>query len=279
MTLDRPLVIFDLETTGLDTAADRITEAFFLRFPAGTDLTDGNVEIGGDNSLYLALDPEREICPDAIRVTGITNESRRGLPTFASRAEELGTFLRNCDLCGFNALHYDIPLLRAEFQRCGYDLSLTDRRIIDAKIIYHKFEGRTLTDAVRFYLNADHEGAHGAEADVRATARVLAAQVGRYAPDIPSDPQGLSDLCWPADRIDLTGKFTWKEGHATCNFGKHRGSTLNDMTRNRSARSYLEWMLTGTFDTDVKALVRNALEGKFPVAPPTTTSDTAIEDS
>ena len=166
MKLDRPLVVFDLETTGLFPKKDRIIELGAIKVsPDGTE----------EERCWL-LNPSIPIPPESTAVHGIADEDVKDCPTFAERADEIFAFFEGCDLSGFNSDRYDIPCLEEEFARVGMNFAVSQRRCIDVQRIYHRMEPRDLTAAVRFYLGRDHAGAHGAEADTRATLEVLKAR-------------------------------------------------------------------------------------------------------
>ena len=257
LKLDRPLIIFDLETTGTDPATDRIVEISALRVSPD----------GGRESRTRRINPERPIPAGATAVHGIRDEDVRDEPTFRQIARGLLEFLGDADLAGFNVLRFDLPLLDREFRDCGLDLGVAARRVVDAMTIYHRMERRDLSAAVSFYLGRSHDGAHTAEADVTATAEVLEAQLERY-PDLP---HGVEELdAWMrggrADGVDRSGKFVWKDGEAVLAFGKHQGKTLRQVAQENPG--YLEWVAKSDFPPDAKQVAVEALAGRFP-SPPT----------
>ena len=256
LKLDRPIAFFDLETTGVDPATDRIVEICVLR--ACPD--------GSEESLTRRVDPLRPIPPEATAVHGIRDEDVRGKPAFSEIAPVLLDFLADADLSGFNVARFDLPLLEREFREAGLDLGLDRRRVIDAMTIFHRKEPRDLSAAVRFYLLRDHEGAHGARADVRAAAEVLDAQLARYA-DLPRTVADLDLWCRPSrpGAADRSGKFVWKGGEVVFAFGKHAGRPLRAIAQER--RDYLEWILRNDFPADARALVEAALRGTLPDPP------------
>jgi DNA polymerase-3 subunit epsilon len=253
LKLDRPLIFFDLETTGIDPATDRIVEISALRVDS-----DGSRE-----SRTRRINPERPIPAGATAVHGIRDEDVRDEPTFRQIARGLLEFLGDADLAGFNVLRFDLPLLDREFRDCGLDLGLAGRRVIDAMTIFHRMERRDLSAAVSFYLGRSHEGAHAAEADVSATAEVLEAQLERYT-DLPRAVEELD--VWMrdgrADGVDRSGKFVWKDGEALLAFGKHQGKPLRQVARENPG--YLEWVARSDFPEDAKRVASEALAGRFP---------------
>lgn len=254
--LTRPLAFFDLETTGVNPRSDRIVEIAVLKYPPRGSL----------RSFEYRINPEIPIPADATRIHGIRDEDVALAPTFAQVAERLITFLDGCDLAGFNVRRYDLPLLQQELERCGKKLPMQDRRIIDVQTIYHMKEPRDLSAALRFYCNREHTGAHGAMADVRATAEILAAQLQRYD-DLPEDISRLEEAVHPKDPswADAEGKLVWEGNNVIIAFGKYRGTSLQQLTHRD--RDYLQWILDGGFDTSTKAVIRKALDGEFPERP------------
>jgi DNA polymerase-3 subunit epsilon len=253
LNLQRPLVIFDLETTGIDVDSDRIVEISAVR-----------VEPDGSQDVRTRrINPERPIPAAATAVHGISDDDVRDEPAFRKLGRGLLKFLEGADLAGYNVARFDVPLLEREMKDCGLDLEVGQRRIIDAMTIFHRKEPRDLSAAVRFFLGRDHEGAHSAEADVAATLEILEAELERYD-DLPRDVESLAAwiLRIPADAVDGAGKFVWREGDATFAFGKHQGKTLREVAA--SAPGYLEWIVGSDFPADARELVRRALLGEFP---------------
>ena len=254
LQLDRPLVVVDLETTGQFPNEDRIVEVSGLKLlPGGERLT-----------FTRRVNPGRPIAADATRVHGIRDADVAGEPTFEQLAPELAAFLEGCDLAGFNLLGFDLPMLRAEFGRAGRAFPAEGTRVVDAYSIFVQREQRSLSAALSFYCGRRHDGAHGAEADVRATADVLLAQVARYA-DLPTDVAGLHELCVDNRYVDPARKFVWRDGEAVLNFSKLKGRPLRWIAQQE--RSFLEWMLKGDFPPESKHVAREALAGRFPQPP------------
>lgn len=188
LNLDRPLAFFDLETTGLSTRDDRIIDIAILKI----DL------VAPYMMLTRRLNPGIAIPPITSAVHGIKDRDVASAPTFQAVAGDLVQFLRGCDLAGFNVRQYDLPLLQNEFQRASVSFDVSDRAVLDAMVIYHTKEPyqqyRTLSAAVRYYCGRQHEGAHSAEADTRATLEVLVAQLNQYL-DLPREIRGLHTFC------------------------------------------------------------------------------------
>jgi len=256
LQLDRPLVCFDLETTGINVSKDRIVQIAMIR-----------VEPDGERKIMSTLvNPQCAIPPESTAVHGIKDEHVRSAPSFSQLRAEVEEMLEGADLAGYNMVGFDLPLLEAEVRREGGRLDTREARLLDAMVIFKLMERRDLTSAVRFYCDRELEGAHSAEADALATLDVLDAQIGRYA-DLPRDAAGLHDFCNQGRNkfVDRSRRFRWTEqGEAAFNFGKHEGRTLKEMTANPRDRGYLEWMLEKDFPEEVKGILRDALAGVLP---------------
>ncbi len=256
LQLDRPLVCFDLETTGIDVMRDRIVQIALIR-----------VEPDGSRRSFESLvNPECPIPPGATRVHGITDADVADKPTLARLCAELETMLDGADLAGFNSIRFDLPLLENELQRVGGSFDAGGRRHLDALRIFHRLERRDLTAAYKFYCGKDLVGAHSALVDTEATLEILDAQIAHYD-EVPADTEALHRFCNPdANKyVDRTRKFVWNDaGEAVFTFGKLRDRTLRDVVTEASGRSYLEWMIGKDFSDEVKDILRGALNGVFP---------------
>ncbi|MGN0854848.1 MAG: exonuclease domain-containing protein [Kiritimatiellia bacterium] len=259
LRLDRPLIVFDIESTGVSPRKDRIIELAAIKVsPDGTE----------EERCWL-LNPTVPIPPETTAIHGITDAIVKDCATFAEKADEIFAFFAGCDLSGFNADRFDIPCLEEEFARVNLNFGASGRRHIDVQRIYHRMEPRDLSAAVRFYLDRDHAGAHGAEADARATLEVLKSQMTRY-PGLPRTPAEMDEYLVPHDPLnaDRTGLIRWVNGEWTVNFGKKRGETLKHLLLNEP--NYLKWILKGDFDTEARMIVRDLLEnGRLPPPPAT----------
>lgn len=247
LTLTRPLVVIDLETTGTDTQTDRIVEIGVVKvFPDGRR-----------DARCRRVNPRMPISAAASAIHGIYDADVADQPCFGQIAAGLLAFLEGSDLCGFNLKRFDLKVLVAEFDRVGRRLSLDGRSLIDPLEIFHDKERRDLSAAVRFYCGHDHSGAHRAADDVQATSEVLDAMLDRY-PDLPRLVEQLDVAYRDPRAADLDGRFTRDGDRLFFNFGKHRGRSLDEIVL--EAPDYLQWMLGGCFLKDTKCLVRDALK-------------------
>lgn len=259
MTLDKPLVVFDIESTGINPRADRIIEMAAIRiFPDG----------GKDSKEWL-LNPGIPIPIESTAIHGIEDAHVASCPTFRDIAYEVNDYMRDYDLAGFNHIRFDVPLLVEEFLRVGMIFDIDCRRLIDAQRIFHKREPRDLTAAVKFYCNEEFTDAHGAKADAEATLRVLEGQFVRY-PDLPRDPDELDRLLNERDPffVDRVGRLRWVDGEMTINFGKRQGQKVRDLVVEDPA--FLRWILRSDFPRDTQRLIEEAMENRWPTPPPVT---------
>ncbi len=259
IALQCPLIVFDIEATGISPRADRILELAAIRL---------NPDGSRDDREWL-LNPQMRIPVESIAIHGITDAEVEHCPTFAEKAAEIYAFFDGCDLAGFSAGYFDAQILNEEFLRCGITTFHPDgRRLLDAQRIYHKREPRDLTAALKFYCGKDlGEAAHGAAADAEATLEVLKGQFARY-PDLPRDMGALDKLFNPQDpfNVDRLGRWRWVDGEVCVNFGKKKGMKLKDLAAdNKDGRSFLKWMLKSDFPMDTRTVAEEALQGRFPV--------------
>ncbi len=254
LNLDRPLVCFDLETTGTSVDRDRIVEIGLVR-----------VETDGSKRDYRTLvNPEMPIPPGASAVHGIHDADVRDAPRLADVANEVQALFEGADLAGFNSVNFDAPLLENEMRRVGVEFSLQGRRHLDAMRIFHRMEPRTLVAAYAKYCGKDLTEAHAALADVQATLEVLDAMVAKYD-ELSGDVDALHKVSNPNEGryVDRSRKFEWDDqGRACFTFGKHRGKSLQDIATQYP--DYLEWMLGKDFSDEVSGILRGALAGEYP---------------
>ena len=256
LKLDRPLAVFDIESTGTNRRTDKIIDLAIVKL-----LPDGRREVH-----EYRFDPERPIPPETTAIHGIADADVKGCPVFRQKAAELISLLKDCDLAGYNVLGFDIPLLAEEFARAGVVLDVESCRVFDAQRVFHKKVPRDLTAALKFYCGELHLDAHGALGDVEATLRVMEGQLEKY-PDLPRDLDGLDNFCNPRDPAwaDRTGKLKWVDGEVTLNFGKYQGRKLREVVQQEP--NLVRWMLKADFPQDTRDIVQNALNGKYPPPP------------
>ncbi len=248
LALDRPVVVFDTEATGVNPRSDRIVEIACVKIrPDGLRQT-----------WVKRLNPGVPIPPVATAIHGISDADVAGSPSFSDVARELAAFLEGCDLAGYNIVGFDLPILRVEFLRAGVAFDVAERRLLDAQRIFFAREPRHLSAAARFYCQAEHEGAHGALADAEMTLRVLVGQLERYAELPRSVPQLHELFCAGLDRdLDPEGRIRLVNGEPTVNFGRNRGRALKDISREEPG--FLRWILKGDFSQPVKEIARKFL--------------------
>ncbi|MDP2959772.1 MAG: 3'-5' exonuclease [Longimicrobiales bacterium] len=252
--LDRPLVFFDIETTGLSLKHDRIIELALIKITPQGDVLEK----------VRRFNPGIPIPPEATAVHGITDADVAGERSFCARAKALQDLLEGCDLAGFNVRRFDMGMLAAEFARCGIRLELEGRRIVDMQNIFHREEPRDLSAAARFYLGREHDEAHTALGDIRTSAAVLSAQLQKY-PHLPRDLDGLHGYCeenFPL-RSEVDRWFSSAEEGRVFRRGKHTGRPLDEVARNDP--DYLRWMVRAEdMDEEVIRLVQEALHEPTP---------------
>ena len=256
LKLEKPLVVFDLEATGLNKRMDRIVSIALVRYEPGREPV----------SKYYLLNPTVHIPEETTKIHGITDADVAEAPTFADITSTIAGHFEGADLAGYNLLGFDIPLLCEEFARAGHPFDLKGRRVLDAQRIFFHKEPRDLTAALRKYCGEEHEAAHDAMGDVLATVRVLAGQFRMYD-DLPTDMDDLDEYCNPRDssKVDRSGRLKWVNGEVTLNFGKFQGRRLRDVIREEPG--IINWMLRSDFPEDTKRIVREAQLGKYPERP------------
>lgn len=247
--LERPLIFFDLETTGLHVKRDRIVELALIKVTPQGDVLER----------VRRFDPGMPIPAEATAVHGITDADVADEAPFCARARALAQLMNGCDLAGFNIRRFDLHMLVAEFSRCGIRFDLADRRVIDMQNIFHREEPRDLSAAARFYLDREHEEAHTALGDIRTSAAVLSAQMTRY-PHLPRSLDGLHAYCeeYAPFRTEVDRWFSSESEGRVFRRGRHTGRSLDEVARLEP--DYLHWMLgADDMDEDVLAIVRDAL--------------------
>lgn len=243
LNLKRPIVFFDLETTGVDTAKDRIVEVSMIKImPDGEEIVRTR-----------RINPQMHIPEQATAIHGIIDEDVKDAPTFAQVAKSMAQFIEGCDFGGFNSNRFDLPMLVEEFLRAGVDVDFKRRRFVDVQNIFHKMEQRTLVAAYKFYCDKNLEEAHSAEADTRATYEVLMAQLDRY-PELQNDVAALADFSERGQTADFAGRIGFNDKQEEVfNFGKYKGRRVEDVFREEP--SYYAWMMNGDFPLYTKKVI------------------------
>jgi DNA polymerase III subunit epsilon len=243
INLKRPLAFIDLETTGINVSTDRIVEFSILKISPN----------GKEEWMTSRVNPEMSIPPKSIAIHGIKDEDVVSAPTFKEIARNLSAFLEGCDMAGYNAVKFDIPVLAEEFLRANIDFNFTKRRYIDVQVIFHKKEQRTLAAAYQFYCKKELEGAHGSKADTAATFEVLKSQLDRYT-DLDNDVEKLADFSSFNSNVDFAGRIILDEnGVEIFNFGKHKGKPVEVVFAEEPA--YYSWMMNGDFPLYTKKVL------------------------
>ena len=262
LNLTKPLIVFDLETTGLDLVNDRIIQISYIKvFPDGKEEREN-----------IFINPEKPIPAEVTMLTGISEADVVDAPTFKQKAKELAERFSGCDFAGFNSNRFDVPMLAEEFLRAGVDFDFSKCRLIDAQNIYHKMERRNLAAAYKFYCGRKMEDdfeAHRADQDTEATWRVLQGELEMYALD-KHDEDELAEFSRMNDFVDFAGRMIWrdmtdKDGkqiltadgkprrHEVFNFGKYKGWDVAEVLRKDPG--YYSWMLASDFTYNTKQVL------------------------
>lgn len=271
LNLSKPLVVFDLETTGLDLVKDRIIQISYIKVnPDGTE-----------ERINQYINPEKPIPAEVVEITGITDDDVKDAPTFKELAPSLAEKFKGCDFAGFNSNHFDIPMLAEEFLRAGIDYDFSKCRLIDAQTIFHKMERRNLAAAYKFYCGRKMEDdfvAHKADQDTEATYRVLQGELDMYAPGKQEEPDRvlnndmdeLAEFSKLNNNVDFAGRIIWKERrdakgniitdstgkpqmYEVFNFGKYKGWSVAEVLHRDPG--YFSWMLSGDFTFNTKQVM------------------------
>jgi DNA polymerase-3 subunit epsilon len=243
LNLKRPIIFFDLETTGVDTSKDRIVEISLVKvMPNGEEIVKTR-----------RINPEMHIPEEATAVHHITDEDVKECPTFRQIAKSLYQFMEGCDFGGFNSNRFDLPMLVEEFLRVGVDVDFKKRKFIDVQNIFHQMEQRTLVAAYKFYCNKDLTEAHSAEADTLATYEVLKAQLDRYD-NLENDIEALAKFSSRGETADYAGRIGYNDkGEEIFTFGKYKGRTVADIFS--TDPSYYTWLMNGDFPAYTKKVI------------------------
>lgn len=248
LNLSKPIAFFDLETTGINIATDRIVEISIMMIQP-----DGSNEIKTQR-----VNPTIPIPAVTSAIHGIFDADVKDGPTFSELADSLYDFLSDCDLAGYNSNRFDLPLLVEEFLRAGIEFSVENRRLIDVQSIFHQMEKRDLTAAYRFYCDKELVNAHSAEADTTATYEILEAQLSRYE-ELKNDMDYLHKFSSRSNFVDFAGRFIYDDnGTERFNFGKHKGRTVEEVLTNEPG--YYSWMMKGDFPLYTKRVLTKMKE-------------------
>ncbi|MDR0699830.1 MAG: 3'-5' exonuclease, partial [Tannerella sp.] len=240
LNLKNPLVFFDLETTGINVAKDRIVEISYLKINPD----------GSEECKTRRINPQMPIPEQATAVHGITDDDVKDCPTFKEVAKSLAAQIDGCDMAGYNSTRFDIPMLAEEFLRAGVKIDFNKCKFVDVQTIFHKMEQRTLVAAYKFYCGKELTDAHNAESDTRATYEVLMSQLDRY-PEMENDIDALSKFSSFSNNVDFAGRMIYNEnGDEVINFGKYKGSLVKDVLE--KDQGYYTWVMQGDFPLNTK---------------------------
>ncbi|MBR6844053.1 MAG: ribonuclease H-like domain-containing protein [Bacteroidales bacterium] len=263
LNLTKPIIFFDLETTGVQVGSDHIIEICMHKV-----MPDGSSETRVERVRPVDKEGKTVHIPEqTTAIHGIVDADVKDKPTFGDLAQSLLEFIGDADLAGYNSNRFDVPLLVEEFLRVGIDFDLKQHRMIDVQNIFHKMEQRTLKAAYMFYCGKDLENAHSAAADTLATYEVLKAQLDRYKGVDYDDPHGPKQKTPVVNDVALLSAFTannqWADlvGHIgydakhreVFNFGKHKGKVVEDIFVVEP--SYYDWMMKSDFPLSTKKLI------------------------
>ncbi len=252
LKLDKPLVVFDLETTGLSIFIDRIVEIAYLK------IMPNGVVFKSD----FMLNPGINIPEESSAVHGITDDDVAGASTFQQKAADLWDIFHDCYYSGFNIISFDLPMIRREFIRVGMDFNYEVSQIIDSKRIYQYMEPRTLAGAYKYYCGKEHKYAHSAASDVEVTTEILNKQLEKYKEVRDLDFVKKIHAETGDTYVDNERKFYWRYGKAHFAFSKHRDESLENIAKTDPA--FLRWVLSADFSERIKEIIRGALKGEFP---------------
>lgn len=250
LQLERPLCVFDLETTGLLITKDRIVQIAVIKL-----FEDGHTETFNE-----LVNPGQNIPVEIAAIHGITNEMVAAAPSFQELAPRLLDFIGDSDLAGYNSNKFDIPVLSEELLRCGIDFDLGARHFVDVQNIFHKMEQRTLAAAYKFYCGKQIENAHNALYDTLATLEVLQAQTEKYT-DLDNNIASLAKFSTVGTQknADFAGRLSFDDNQEVCyNFGKHKGKTVAQVLKLEPG--YYGWMLEADFPLNTKQVLRKEME-------------------
>lgn len=244
LNLKNPIIFFDIESTGLNVASDRIVEICMVK-----------VHPNGDTETKTRrINPTIPIPAESTAIHGIKDEDVKDCPTFAQIAKSLAQWMEGCDIAGYNSTKFDIPMLSEEFLRVNINFDFRKRKLVDVQNIFHKMEQRTLSAAYKFYCQKDLENAHSAEADTMATYEILMAQLDRYPEALQNDMAFLAEFSTKSRFVDYAGRIILNDKDIPVfNFGKHKGRPVKEVLETEP--SYYAWIMNGDFTLDTKQVL------------------------
>ncbi len=244
LNLKKPLVFFDLETTGVSSIHDRIIMLGYIKvYPNGNE-----------EAKTIYINPERHIPEETTAIHHITDDDVKDCPTFKQIAANLAATFEGCDFAGFNSNHFDVPMLVEEMLRAGVNFDISKSKLIDVQNIYHKLEPRTLSAAYKYYCHKELDGAHSAENDTMATYEVMKAQLDKYPEVLKNDVDFLADFSKMNNNVDLAGRIVYNEQNVPVfNFGKYKGTPVEEVLTKDPG--YYGWILQGDFPQNTKQVL------------------------
>ena len=244
LNLKKPLVFFDLETTGVSSIHDRIIMFGYIKvYPNGNE-----------EAKTIYINPERHIPEETTAIHHITDDDVKDCPTFKQIAANLAATFEGCDFAGFNSNHFDVPMLVEEMLRAGVNFDISKSKLIDVQNIYHKLEPRTLSAAYKYYCHKELDGAHSAENDTMATYEVMKAQLDKYPEVLKNDVDFLADFSKMNNNVDLAGRIVYNEQNVPVfNFGKYKGTPVEEVLTKDPG--YYGWILQGDFPQNTKQVL------------------------
>ena len=244
LNLKKPLVFFDLETTGVSSIHDRIIMLGYIKvYPNGNE-----------EAKTIYINPERHIPEETTAIHHITDDDVKDCPTFKQIAANLAAAFEGCDFAGFNSNHFDVPMLVEEMLRAGVNFDISKSKLIDVQNIYHKLEPRTLSAAYKYYCHKELDGAHSAENDTMATYEVMKAQLDKYPEVLKNDVDFLADFSKMNNNVDLAGRIVYNEQNVPVfNFGKYKGTPVEEVLTKDPG--YYGWILQGDFPQNTKQVL------------------------
>ncbi len=244
LNLKNPIIFFDIESTGLNVASDRIVELSMVK-----------VHPNGDTETKTRrINPTIPIPAESTAIHGIKDEDVKDCPTFAQIAKSLAQWMEGCDIAGYNSTKFDVPMLNEEFLRVNINFDFRKRKSVDVQNIFHKMEQRTLSAAYKFYCHKDLENAHSAEADTMATYEILMAQLDKYEGTLQNDMAFLAEFSTKSRLLDYAGRIVLNDKNVPVfNFGKHKGRPVKEVLEFEP--SYYSWIMNGDFTLDTKQVL------------------------